>query len=166
MLATMWGGFWADWELYHKVTFDGPNRLIIVNPGVNNLDIKTDVYSDWKEWVGVSPDNARWPQAIRTIGGDPTVGSLRAGDIYFLVNRWKLIIDVETVRVTGALFSDDFESAYYKNVNTPVFPAQVSQLVQAIETRAALTDEQAQQLEDGYLAILKALTTRKYLALS
>jgi hypothetical protein len=126
--------YWDLWTLYHKVTFDGENRIIRVNEGVTEINIKTDIYSDWKEWVKSMPDNAGWLPAIRTIGGDNTVAGQRAGDIYFLINNWKLYIDLTKVKVTGVLFSDNFDSAYFDNNGTIQFPAQVASLVTTAET--------------------------------
>ena len=129
MFAAANYGFWDLWRLYHKVTFDGANRIIRVNEGVTELNIQTDVYSDWKEWVKSMPDNATWLPAIRTVGGDPTVDGQKAGDLYFLINNWKLYIDLTKVKVTGVLFSDNFDSAYFDNNGIIQFPAVVSSLV-------------------------------------
>jgi len=123
---------WDLWQLYHKVTFDGANRIIRVNDGVTELNIKKDIYSDWKEWASLI-DNAYWPDACRSIGGDPTVNNQRAGDIYFLKNNWKLYIDITKVKVTGALFSDNFDTAYHDLNGVPVFPAEVASLVTTAE---------------------------------
>lgn len=120
---------WDLWQNYHKVTFDGENKVISVNPGVTELDIKTDVYSDWKEWVLSFTDNGVWIPAVRSTGGDPTIQGEFAGDIYFLINGWKLYVDLTKVKVTGVLFSDDFESAYFTQEGIIQFPAQVSSLV-------------------------------------
>lgn len=132
--------YWDLWSLYHKVTFDGANRIILVNEGVTELNIKEEVYSDWKEWVAAMPDNALWPPAIRTIGGDPTVTGQFAGDIYFLQNGWKLYIDLTKVRVSGALFSDDYDSAYYDYQGNIQYPAQVSSIVNTISTGGVAGD--------------------------
>lgn len=132
MLAHAYAYYWDLWTLYHKVTFDGENRIIRVNEGVTELDIKSDIYSDWKEWVKAMPDNAVWLPACRSVGGDPTVSGQTAGDIYFLINNWKLYIDLTKVKVTGVLFSDNFDSAYFDNSGTIQFPAQVSSLVSGI----------------------------------
>lgn len=122
-------GFWDLWALYHKVTFDGVNRIIYVNSEVTELDIKIDVYSNWKEWIKALPENASWLPAIRGVGGDPTVVGEFAGDIYFLINGWKLFVDLTKVRITGALFSDDYASAYYTYAGVVQYPAQVSSIV-------------------------------------
>lgn len=127
---------WDLWRLYHKVVFDGENRIIRVSEGVTSLDIKKDIYSDWKEWSRIS-DNAYWPSACRSIGGDVTVQGQRAGDIYFLENNWKLFIDITQVKVTGALFSDNFDTAYHDLKGVPVFPAEVASLVTTQEVASS-----------------------------
>lgn len=142
MLAT-WFGFYGDWELRDKVTFDGPNRLIIVNPGVTELSVKEDIYSAWKRWVKVGADNAGFLPAMRGIGGDPTIGVQRAGDIYFTINNWRLVVDLAQTAVTGILFSDDFNTAYYDPDLNAVFPAIVSSAVNAIETTTTVVDNAA-----------------------
>lgn len=141
MFAAANYGFWDLWTLYHKVTFDGANRIIRVNEGVTTLDIQTDVYSDWKEWVKSMPDNAGWLPAIRSVGGDNTVEGQKAGDIYFLINNWKLYIDLTKVKVTGVLFSDNFDSAYYDNNGVIQFPALVSSLVTKTTGTSASTSD-------------------------
>lgn len=109
MLAPLlWAGFQEDWLLELKVTFDGPNRKIIVNPGVTDIDIKVDIYSAWKQWVTVR-DNSKFLPALRTIGGDPApLGSgLFAGDLYFLLNGWQITVNETGVEGTGIIFHDD-----------------------------------------------------------
>jgi hypothetical protein len=138
MLATTLNN-WNLWTLYHKVTFDGANRIIRVNEGVTELDIQKDIYSDWKEWVSSFNDNAVWLPAVRTTGGDPTVEGQKSGDIYFLINNWKLYIDLTKVKVTGVLFSDNFDSAYYDFNGNIQFPAQVASLVSGISNTGGTT---------------------------
>ena len=72
-----------------KVTFDGINYRMIVNYGVTSLDVKTDLYSDWKEWVQ-QIENSHWEMAMRAVGGDPTVGSEKLGSTFFLMNGWRI----------------------------------------------------------------------------
>jgi hypothetical protein len=89
MHTSMYYGCWDYWNLYHKVTFDGPNRLILVNYGETSLDVEQDVYSDWKEWWGLE-DYAKYPQALSTIGGEPLGGGQFVGATYFLENGWRI----------------------------------------------------------------------------
>lgn len=86
-------------------TFDGPNRLIICDPGVISF-AATEVYSRWKEWLALS-DNAKFETAFASsIGGDPLGGGISLGSYIFLQNGWRIrpqeadhILDV-----TGNLF--------------------------------------------------------------
>ena len=120
------------WTLNHKVTFDGIAKLIYVNAGTTDLDIKIDLYSDWKEWV-VTRDNTKYLPAMRTIGGDATISGQFAGDMYFLFNGWRVVVDLTKVKITGILFSDDYDTPWLDSSTlNPVFPAQVSSLVNTV----------------------------------
>lgn len=106
-------GYWEFWEGYnpsagtfgnHKVTFDGDNKHIIINSEETEIYVKNDIYSNWKEWTQVR-ENAKYLDAIRTTGGDPVGGGLYAGDIYFTVNGWKVVVN-EQVVVNGIIYDD------------------------------------------------------------
>ena len=166
MSILLWSTFADDWENNHKVVFDGVNKWIIVYPYVTSIDIKSDIYSAWKEWI-LLRDNGKYAAAMRGIGGDPTVGSQRAGDIYFLINGWKLVIDFTKTSISGILFSDDFDTAYYDENLNPTYPAQVSSTVNAIETVTTVLDSSAIDLQYQAMltAIAKSLTLEEFLAL-
>jgi hypothetical protein len=72
-----------------KVTFDGPSKLILINAGETTIDVKEDIYSNWKEWVSTR-SNSTWPKAISVLGGDPITSSTFIGDTYFLENGWRI----------------------------------------------------------------------------
>jgi len=86
-------GEWTYWDPTlvgaQKVTFDGPNKLILVNEGVTTLDVQIDVYSNWKEW-SLQIDNTKFLSAISTLGGDPITSETFVGDTYFLENGWRI----------------------------------------------------------------------------
>lgn len=134
LLWQIWGN--EEWTLYHKVTFDGENRQIIVNPGETDIDIKRDIYSAWKEWVQTK-DYSKWVPAIRTIGGDPA-GDGFAGDLYFMINDWQIVVDIP-IDVNGILYSDDFPSPWVVEPGGGVV-ASVSNLAFAVATAAAEAD--------------------------
>lgn len=74
-----------------QVTFDGPNKLIIVDNGVTELDATVDLYSDWKEWMLTSgSDNAKYLPAFRTTGGDELPGGQFISGYFFLTNGWRI----------------------------------------------------------------------------
>lgn len=159
MLVPLAHAYADDWENNHKVVFDGINRLIIVPTSATSIDIKSDIYSAWKEWM-LLRDHGKFLAAIRTTGGDPTVQGQRSGDIYFLVNGWRLVIDFNFTGVSGILFSDDFDTAYYDDVLNPLYPAQVSSTVNAVETlQTILSEETVTQQYDALSSAVAALQT-------
>ncbi len=86
-------GEWTYWDPNEvgpqKVTFDGPNKLILVNEGELTIDVQRDVYSNWKEW-SARRDNIKYLQALSVLGGDPITDSTFIGDTYFLENGWRI----------------------------------------------------------------------------
>lgn len=70
-------------------SFDGPNKLIIVDLGVTTFSA-TEVYSAWKVWM-TEGDNAKYVTAFaNSVGGDPLGGGTSLGSYYFLENGWKI----------------------------------------------------------------------------
>lgn len=122
--------FWDYWQLYQKVTFDGITKIITVNAGVTTLNIRTELYSAWVKWL-ILEQNTGFLPVMRYTGLDVIPGGL-TGDSYFLINGWKLYIDLSEVAVTGVLFSDNFNTAYYTLSGVAQYPATVSSLVSTI----------------------------------
>lgn len=182
MAALIWGAWSPDWSLNNKVDFDGINKIIYVHPEVTSLDIRSDIYSAWIDWV-VLRDNAKFLPAIRYTGYDPIGGGSYTGDTYFLINGWKLSVDLAKVRVTGVLFSDNYDTAYYTPSLAAQYPATVSALVNTVSVAATLTPAElwtyenrtlstpvptANQIADatwGHSFVSKLLTVAKFLGL-
>ena len=99
-----------------NVVFDGANLLIKVNSGITILDVQVDLYSDWKEWIREA-DNSKFLPALRTIGGDPTIGEKKVAPYFFLTNGWKIkpYSWNHTLNLTGNLFVDNPET-YGSNI--------------------------------------------------
>ena len=93
-----------------KVTFDGTNKLIIINSGVTTLDVKTDIYLPWKEWV--LSGHSMYLAAFRTFGGDPTTENQNAPTYYFLINNWRIDATNINVVIKENLYSDDYDNPY------------------------------------------------------
>lgn len=132
--------YWQDeWNLYPKVTFDGQNKLIIVAPGVTELDVKVDVYSAWKEWVKLY-DYTKWPQAMRSVGGDPISDTQDLGSTYFLINGWKMRTwegDHRLV-VKGNIYTDDGSNVFLPTLGSHniVISLTLSNLIDFLDTGA------------------------------
>jgi hypothetical protein len=127
-------GFWERWENPHKVTFDGVNKLIIVNHGETLLGVKIDVYSAWKEWMLSHEDNnTRFEPAMRSVGGDPTTNGQFIGGTYFLTNGWRMRTWEGDHRLTvaGNLYTDEGEPPFIPTLfdHTISIEYQVSSIV-------------------------------------
>lgn len=102
---------WDYWNLYNKVTFDGPNKLIYINDEITEIDVRADIYSAWKEWVLVGGHiNSKFQPAIRGTGGDPLGGGTFLDGYFFLINGWKLVPPKDNlttdINITGNLFDE------------------------------------------------------------
>lgn len=125
-------GFWEPWLNPQKVTFDGDNKIIFVNNGVTTLDVKVDVYSAWKEWM-LDPEhfNSKYLPAMRSVGGDPTVGGQSLGATFFLTNGWRMKTweGDHRLSIIGNLYTDEGEPTF---IPTPgysiIIESQVSNL--------------------------------------
>jgi len=127
MHTSTYYGYWDYWELYHKVTFDGVNKLILVNDGETDLDIQIDLYSAWKEWMQLE-DNMKYFQAINTVGGEPTIGAERLDVTYFLINGWKIkpYSGTYDLVLTGNIFDVDGGTIKVPADVNPLFPNNIS----------------------------------------
>jgi len=119
-----------------SVTFDGPNKLIIISQSVAEINVYNEIYSPWKEWVKEG-DNSKYLQAMRSTGGDPITQTTSIGRYFFLLNGWKLEppADYDTlgeINLIGNVYSDD-GSNIFSTVTTPdavLMRQTVSQLTQ------------------------------------
>lgn len=119
-----------DWLLYHKVIFDGTNRLIIVNTNEPIISVKQHIYSAWKEWVQLR-DNGKFLPALRVTGGDPTGDASATGDVYFTINNWRILV-TSTCNINGSIFSDDYPSPFMSPEDTKIVTNAVSSIVQSL----------------------------------
>lgn len=91
-------------------TFDGDELVITLDSGVTTIDVELDLYSAWKDWVLLS-DNAKYPFAFRTVGGDPLTPGLSAGSYFFLQNQvgWRIRPPEEdiNIKVIGNLVGEN-----------------------------------------------------------
>jgi hypothetical protein len=163
-------GFWEFWAPYdpangyygeQKCIFDGVNKLIYVNPNVSSISVKEDIYSNWKEWVQVR-DNSKFPPAIRVTGGDPIGGGAFTGDVYFMINGWRLYID-HSLNIDGVIYSDNYPSPFVQQENTQIVTNKVSSLVSVVatETVGGITVPTVQQIRQEMDANSSKLTAIK-----
>lgn len=100
-----------------KVTFDGVTKIITINTGITDIDVKLDLYVEWKKWVQES-DNSKWLPAFRTFGGDPTTINQNAPSYYFLINNWIVLVQNLNLTIHDNLYSDDYTVPYINSGST------------------------------------------------
>lgn len=115
----------------NKCEFDGIQKTITPLSQYSSIDVKTDIYSAWKSWV-LDANNMSFPAAIRVIGGDQIGPGLFAGDTYFLMNGWKVIVSHRLI-VNGVLYDDSGTDPFIISAGGSVRSV-VSNLVQSVST--------------------------------
>lgn len=137
-----------------NVTFDGTNKLIIINNGFTQINA-IDVYSWWKEWITIS-DNSKFSQAFRTIGGDPIGSGQFVAPYFFLINGWKMrpYEGDHLLTVNGNLFLDGGGNPFIStlgNYNVTInLQTSSNATVNTISTGSGLSTIQATYLEELY----------------
>lgn len=116
-MQNYWEPFSLYWEDYHKVTFDGINKLILINDSESDINFKVDVYSAWKEWM-LKETNSGFDLAISQVGGDPTPNGF-LGVTFFLENCWKIRTweGDHTLNLTGNIFARDGSAVTIPTLN-------------------------------------------------
>ena len=88
------GGYGSGFNFgTQKVAWDVRNKIIFVNEGVTQLNVKIDIYSAWKQWVLASPEYplpSYQKEAVSAIGGEPLNDTLNVGSTFFLENGWRI----------------------------------------------------------------------------
>jgi hypothetical protein len=124
-----------------QVIFDGERELIIVNPGVTSLDVRTEIYSEWKRWF-LQGDNSKFSLAMDIVGGNPLPDE-QLGLTYFLLNGWKIrpFEGDHRLRISGNLYKADGEDPIEDTVGDfkVTVSMRVSNLVDMVGTSGTVT---------------------------
>jgi hypothetical protein len=90
-------------------TFDGVNQYIQL-PSLGTFDAQANLYSAWKEWFSQS-DNAKYPPAFDTTGGDAVGGGQEIAPYFFCRNDlgWRIRMPESDgeIFIIGNLFPRD-----------------------------------------------------------
>lgn len=87
------------------ITFDGPNKRIILDSTSSSA---ATIWSDWVDWLASDTNNTKWLSAMRQVGGDDLGGGLLIPPYIFLLNGWRVrpMEANHTLIITGNLFVD------------------------------------------------------------
>lgn len=118
------------------MTFDGPNKLVILTSGDGSTVSTRELWSRWVDWTATS-DNAKFMPAFEQVGGqdiDLAVGT--SIPIYaFLKNGWKVRPREASHTLTindGVLLVDGGGDPFVNTTGSYVVRVNYSQPVQAI----------------------------------
>jgi hypothetical protein len=142
-------GFWDQWLNPQPVTFDGANKLIIVNPGVTTLTFASDVYSNWKEWVS-HKGNRNWLPAIDVIGGNPLPGGDRLGTTFFLKNGWRMRTweGDHRLKLIGNVYTDTGDNLFVNTLNP--HNIEITLTVSSLSVAVAPTTAVVNEITSGF----------------
>lgn len=97
------------------ITFNGTTLRIVLD-AISDLDVQDDLYEAWKQWVLLS-DNAKFPPAFDTIGGDAIGATTEVAPYFFLRNDlgWRIQAPEVSgvINVEGNLFGRVSTSALF-----------------------------------------------------
>ena len=137
-------------------TFDG-ETLIIQLPNVGTYDVESELYSAWKEWVVLS-DNAKYPIAFETTGGDDIGGGQQIAPYFFCRNDlgWRIKAPAANgeVIIVGNLFPrNSLEPMFIESGGFDAF------IRQEVSTRAVVVETSVSGLTSGESQLLSTMNS-------
>ena len=130
-----------------KVSFDEISKIITVTlapdaSGEVFIDVKTDLYSDGKEFWVNNENLRKFNFPIRSVGGDDLPGSKALGATFFLSSDWKIkpYEASHKLVINGNLYSEDGSDPFLDTIGT--FTVRIIQQV------SSLVDSTVQQLKE------------------
>ena len=96
-----------------KVTFHGNQRLIFINNTVSEINVRVDLYSEWKKWI-ITGNNTKYSPAFRYAGGDLILDNTLSPETYVLLNGWKISLSHDCV-VDGIIITESGVTPFVSN---------------------------------------------------
>jgi len=133
------------------ISFDGPNRIITLDPNQFVYSIQY-IYSRWLDWAALS-NNTTFPIAFRQSGGDPIGGGVFVGVYFFLQNTdgWRIKPPEQngTYSIAGNLYPED-PAIVFLNPTTGTFSTSI-RIDSSQSTQVAPLDELAAEVAAKFL---------------
>lgn len=121
-----------------KVTFDGVNKLMIINTNINSINVGVDLYSEWKRWMLLG-NNCKFLPAFSVIGGEYISDTKKLGTTYFFINGWKLrpYEGNHTLQINGNIYADNGSVPFVNTIG--VYNVNLISTVSSIVDREVFT---------------------------
>ena len=154
------------------LVFDPVGKRIVIPDDITLIDAAT-LYSRAIDWMvlSVAQDTSmKWLPAMRYTGSDPIPTGL-TGATFFMINGWRISYNPNATAVSGVIFSEDYNTAYWSREMAPVFPITVSAVVNQVTTvQNVVTGDinslpTAETIAEALITNANTLTVRKFLAL-
>lgn len=133
------------------ISFDGPNRIITLDPGQFVYSIQY-IYSRWLDWARLG-SNTTFPKAFRQSGGDSIGGGVFVGVYFFLQNTdgWRIKPPEQngTYSIAGNLYPEDPDIGFL-NPTTGTFGTSI-RIDSSQSTQVAPLDELANEVAAKFL---------------
>ena len=121
-----------DSDTLDGITFDKHGLFIEVSSAISNIDISV-IRSRMVDWLDAE-ENDKMEKPMRYTGFD-TIPSGFTGATFFMINDWRLVYNPATTSITGVLYSEDYDTAYWTRVDdtwSPLYPVTVSAVVNTV----------------------------------
>lgn len=96
-----------------NVTFQGNQRIISIHHSMVEVNVRVDLYSEWKKWA-IQGNNTKYLPAFRYAGGDVIIDNTLSTETYVLLNGWKISIGQNCV-VDGIIKTEDGSAPFIHN---------------------------------------------------
>ena len=129
-----------DSDTIDGITFDKHGLFIEVSSSITSIDVAT-IRSRHVDWLDVE-ENDKMRKGMRYSGFD-LIPTGFTGATFFMINGWRLVYNPSTTAISGVLYSEDYDTAYWTRTNdiwSPLHPITVSAVVNTVVVTEASSD--------------------------
>lgn len=132
-----------DSDTIDDITFDLYGLFIELSTDIVSIDLAV-IRSRMVDWMNID-ENDKALKAMRYSGFD-VIPTGNTGATFFMINNWRLVLDNAFTAVQGVLYSENYNTGYWRRVNdiwSPLNPVTVSAVVNTVTVaQSVLTDIQ------------------------
>ena len=145
-----------------KVSFSGNDKLITINTGIRIIDVKRDLYYEWKNWI-IQGDNSAFLPAFRVVGGEELQTNYFLTPTFFLTNGWRIKPSEEnhTLNVRGNIYVDGSSDSPFAdtigpyNVRVNLTTSNIVNTVAGTGSSSGITTEDKEEISNSVISALQ-----------